>query len=111
MSTTPLRCKKFTSESAFLPVPNISNCDPAENTQVSTTSPTMRACTTEVSGQVAGLGPTEGDEGILDRCEYELERDRRIAKIREFMKPMEQASQSLSVNLTYVLDLRCVCRG
>ena len=57
------------------------------------------------------MGPTEGEEGILDRCEYEVERDRRVAKIREFMKPMEQASQSLSVNLTYVLDLRCVCRG
>ncbi len=71
----------------------------------------MRASTTELSGQVAGVGPTEGDEGILERCEYELQRDRRVAKIREFMKPMEQASQSLSVSLTFVLGLRCVCRG
>lgn len=41
-------------------------------------------------------GPTEHDNGDLDcRCSYEVECDRRIAKIKELMKPMEQAALSL----------------
>ena len=35
------------------------------------------------------------DDGDLDMCSYKLDRDKRVAKIKEIMKPMEQAAVSL----------------
>ncbi len=37
----------------------------------------------------------EGNGGVDSRCEYEVERDKRVAKIKELMKPMEDAAANL----------------
>ena len=37
----------------------------------------------------------EADDGDLDRCSYEVERDKRVTKIKKIMKPMEEAALRL----------------
>ena len=37
----------------------------------------------------------EGNWGVDSRCEYEVERDKRVARIKELMKPMEEAATNL----------------
>ena len=61
----------------------------------SVTKPLRPPKTKEKRGQPVVSGPTEDDDGDLDRCSYELERDKRVAKIKEIMKPIEQAALSL----------------
>ena len=37
----------------------------------------------------------EGNGGVDSRCEYEVERDKRVAKIKKLMKPMEEVATNL----------------
>jgi hypothetical protein len=61
----------------------------------SVTSPLRPPKTKEKHGKHVVSGPIEDENEDLDRCSYELERDKRVAKIKEIMKPMEQAALSL----------------
>lgn len=62
---------------------------------VSVRSPLRTPKTKEKRGQPVVSGPTKDDNGDMDRCSYEVERDKHIAKIKELVKPMEQAAVSL----------------
>jgi hypothetical protein len=52
-------------------------------------------CTKDGIGHIGSMRADQDSNGDLDKCEYELERDKRVAKLRELMRPMEQASMSL----------------
>jgi hypothetical protein len=65
------------------------------NTKLSTPSHSMMPCTKDGDGQCGTISRAQDDHGDVDKCEYELERDKRVAKLRELMRPMEQASLSL----------------
>ena len=62
---------------------------------VPTPSPSTILCTKDGVDKCGSISPAQDDNGDVDRCEYELERDKRVAKLREMMRPMEQASMSL----------------
>jgi hypothetical protein len=53
------------------------------------------SCTKDGIGQCGSISGAQDDNGDEDKCEYELERDKRVAKLRELMRPMEQASMNL----------------
>jgi hypothetical protein len=52
-------------------------------------------CTKDGVGHCGSISGAQDDNGDVDKCEYELERDKRVAKLKELMKPLEQASMTL----------------
>ena len=64
----------------------------------------MMQCTKDGVGQCGSISRAQDDHDDHNKCEYELERDKRVAKLRELMRPMEQASMSLWVSLTFVFE-------
>jgi hypothetical protein len=70
----------------------------------------MMQCTKDGVGQCGSISRAQDDHGNHNKGEYELERDKRVAKLRELMRPMEQASLSLWVSLTFVVEAWFVVR-
>ena len=62
------------------------------------------SCTKDGVGQCGSISGAQNNNGDEDKCEYELERDKRVAKLRELMRPMEQASMNLWEFLTFVFE-------
>jgi hypothetical protein len=52
-------------------------------------------CTKHGVGQCGSISGAQCVDGDVYKSEYEVERDKRVAKLRELMRPMEQASMSL----------------
>ena len=62
---------------------------------VPTPSPSMMTSANHGERNGGSIIPAQDDNGDVDRSSYELEHDRVVARLKELMRPMEQASKTL----------------
>jgi len=57
-------------------------------------SPLISPWIAEKGCQIARTSPTKDSDGDLDKCSYEQEGEKHVAKLKELMKPMEEVSRN-----------------